>query len=170
MAWRGMHSRRGIPAHISDMHMCISRCGKKADPDGLAGLCLEAVEAGQSVLVFCSSKVYVCTPVHMYTYIHVYTYHNISKAKTESCARFLAEFLPADATSLGRSGGGGRPAWRGSGRRAAMCVNSRQNETIARQHEQKRGRRCWRSWRGVRRAWTPRCRHEYTHIYMYTFT
>ena len=71
---------------------------------------LEAVEAGQSVLVFCSSKVCVCTPVHMYTYIHVYTYHNISKAKTESCARFLAEFLPADATSLGRSGGGGGAA------------------------------------------------------------
>ena len=115
MAWRGMHSRRGIPAHISDMHMCISRCGKKADPDGLAGLCLEAVEAGQSVLVFCSSKVCVCTPVHMYTYIHVYTYHNISKAKTESCARFLAEFLPADATSLGRSGGGGAACVAGAG-------------------------------------------------------
>ena len=79
MAWRGMHSRRGIPAHISNMHMCISRCGKKADPDGLAGLCLEAVEAGQSVLVFCSSKVDVCTPEHIYTlYMYVYLYIYIS--------------------------------------------------------------------------------------------
>ena len=72
MAWQGMHSRRGIPARISDMHMCISRCGKKADPDGLAGLCLEAVEAGQSVLVFCSSKVYVCISVHIHICIYMY--------------------------------------------------------------------------------------------------
>ena len=51
----------------------------------------------------------------IYTNIHVYTCHNISKAKTESCARFLAEFLPADATSLGRSGGGGAAGVAGVG-------------------------------------------------------